>query len=242
MVRIAAQSLRQGAAGVPPVVVIYERPSRTLQALVVVAALLMMAMAGWVLAPIALANLPASVAAIPIVRDVIADRVAPESQSQAAASTSPAPETTAADVAEQSPASPAEAAPTAAAEAAPAEDAGPAWVGSVPTPTPAYAQFDTPVVVPIPTGTTPWPNSGPATPRADDQAVVAEEAAPAAPDEAAPAADTRAVPLPRRRPSAAIMAHMSIPVPRPRPEDAPAQVEENSDMENLLFDRASQPN
>jgi hypothetical protein len=90
-----------------------------------------------------------------------------------------------------------------------------------------------------PAGLMPWPTAEPLF-TASTESPVAEEPLTTPVD-----TSFGPVPLPPRRPAAAALARLGIPLPRPRPsvaEPPAAEVESIPDNERLLFDRLSAPN
>lgn len=199
----------------------YERPSRGSRVLVWLCTLLVLMLAGFVLTPIVFPNLSATLADLPLVREVTAATTlsspTPPDETRRAAVTRLAH-----DLAMQPPASalPTEAAPDPAPSVEPTADTAadsepPSSALALATPSLASA------------GLVPWPLAPAAAPAADD--VEAGEA----PENFGP------VPLPRRRPGATAMA--GIPLPRPRPTAAPEVTEEVADPYESLFQRQSRP-
>lgn len=236
MVRIAGQVPRRGAAGIAPVAIIYERPSRVSRALVLVSALVVLVLAAWVLTPIVLTKYPTAIAAIPLLRDVIAD-------TGAANPPSPSPTVErgpreARDLTIDRPIEQTEP-PNAAAmlqpePAAPPPENPPAPTLAAARAEPAPAPVTEPAIAVTSAGLLPWPSAEPpGNPPAEVEAVEESTTAPT---------EFGRVPIPPRRPDAAALARLGIPLPRPRPTAAPAEAEAIPDAERRLFDRHSSPN
>jgi hypothetical protein len=214
--------------------VIYERPSRTSRALVFVSALLVAALAGWMLAPIVQAQYPSAIAAVPLLRDLIGRDSAVEPQPMAEPSPEPVPIV---EIARESAPGP----DTPAGEAmAPSADMPADATASRSAPAAfANAPQDVPLASNAPAGLLPWPGTD-ATTSPGEPPVTTEETTAAI--DAAPL-DAALVPLPRARPFASGVARAGVPVPRPRPDTAPVEEEAGPSAEDmLLFDRLSRPN
>jgi hypothetical protein len=237
--RIAGRVPRRGAVGIAPVAISYERPSRASRALVIVSALVVVVLAAWVLTPILLTNYPAAFAAIPLLRDVVADGATSDPRAQ----TPPANgrrSRESRDLAIERPVAPrepAKATTTAEPTSPPIDEQNP------PAPTVVAAPVDptaanepvTTVAPAAPAGLMPWPTAEPQANPSSDAELVAESNS--------PPADFGPVPLPPRRPDASSLARLGTPLPRPRPAAAPpAGPDTIPETERLLFDRLTAPN
>jgi hypothetical protein len=237
--RIAGHVPRRGAVGIAPVVITYERPSRASRVLVILSALVAIVLSAWMVTPILMANYPTAFAAIPLLRDVLADGATSDSQVRVPPPTGHGSREARDLVIERQaePPQPATAVTTPEPAPAPIEEqtAGlPAIVVAAPAdpPTPDNEA----VAATLPAGLMPWPVAAP-------QTVAASEVEPAL-EPQTPPEDFGRVPLPPRRPDAAAMARLGTPLPRPRPATAPAAEVEATvpDGERLLFDRLTAPN
>ena len=239
MVRNTGHAARRGTAGIAPVAIAYERPSRASRVLVFVSALVVLVIAAWVLTPIVLTRYPTAIAAIPLLRDVVADNGAAVPPSQPTPAIERAPQE-ARDLVIDRPVERAEPQKT-----AETPEPGPAAQPpeNQPAPTlaaaraePAPAPATEPVTSTTPPGLLPWPTAeAPISAPGEVEAVEESTAAPAG---------LGRVPMPPRRPDAAALARLGIPMPRPRPNEAPAAVEGDAvpDAERRQFDRLSAPN
>jgi hypothetical protein len=205
---------------------------------VIVSALVVVVFAAWVLTPILLINYPTAFAAIPVLRDVIADTAISEPR----APTSPVTERKSEEardlVIEPRPESQNPDNATAAAEPVPLpteqqNPPGPTLASASAIPAPPE---NDPVASVASAGLMPWPTPEPQTAPTGDAELGA------APD--SPPVDFGPVPLPPRRPDASSLAQLGTPLPRPRPTETPATEAEKTipDAERQLFDRLSAPN
>lgn len=214
----------------------YEQPSRGSRLLVLVSLLAVIALAGLVLTPIVAKKFPTQTATVSAWKDTVlatatgATRPPPtpvsEPLQRSTASVvepepTPVDQTNVGDVAGASPAHEPQAM-TLASIPDPAEKQALAPVPALP---PGLLPWPTTVVAPEPSETTASPTIEPATIESATIELATDDVGP--------------VPLPRKKPDARALAQLGVPLPRPRPTDAPAVDEEPalSPDEESLFRR-----
>jgi hypothetical protein len=214
------------------VAITYERPSRASRALVIVSALVVVVLAAWVLTPILLTSYPSAFAAIPLLREVVAEGTAPDPRAVAP----PGRELRESrDLAIDRPPEAREPVkPAVAAEPAPpSTEQQTSSIAAAPAapPQPENESVATVATTVLP----PWPAAESQAPPPLDDELVEETNTP--PPGFGP------VPVPPRRPDMAALARLGVtPLPRPRPAAAPsAEPDAVPDEQRRMFDRLSAP-